>query len=248
MQTAIYAVIFYAVTALFAGGLLLRVYQYVKTPVPLKVVTTPAPMTRAGAAFRVLREVAVFESLFKSNKWIWLFGIAFHGALVLVLFRHLRYFMEPVLLPVQLAQPFGIYAGFAMVGALLALWARRVLIARMRYISDAFDHLILLLLILIGGSGLAMKFVVRTDIVAVKGFFLGLMSFDVHPLPADPILLTHLALVAVLMAVFPFSKLLHAPGVFFSPSRNQADNPRERRYAPPAPRPQRRKEAGHGAR
>jgi nitrate reductase gamma subunit len=180
----------------------------------------------------VLREVAVFESLFKSNKWIWLFGIAFHGALVLVLFRHLRYFMEPVLLPVQLAQPFGIYAGFAMVGALLALWARRVLIARMRYISDAFDHLILLLLILIGGSGLAMKFVLRTDIVAVKGFFLGLMSFDIHPLPADPILLTHLALVAMLMAVFPFSKLLHAPGVLFSPSRNQADNSRERRYAP----------------
>jgi nitrate reductase gamma subunit len=232
VQTAIYAVIFYAATALFAGGLLLRVYQYVKTPVPLKVVTTPAPMTRAGAAFRVLREVAVFESLFKSNKWIWLFGIAFHGAMALVLFRHLRYFMEPVLLPVRLAQPFGIYAGFAMVGALLALWARRVLIARMRYISDAFDHLILLLLILIGGSGLAMKFVVRTDIVAVKGFFLGLMSFDIHPLPADPILLTHLAFVAMLMAVFPFSKLLHAPGVFFSPSRNQADNPRERRYAP----------------
>jgi hypothetical protein len=34
------------------------------------------------------------------------------------------------------------------------------------------------------------------------------------------------------MIVFPFSKLLHAPGVFFSPSRNQADNSRERRYAP----------------
>jgi hypothetical protein len=33
------------------------------------------------------------------------------------------------------------------------------------------------------------------------------------------------------MIVFPFSKLLHAPGVFFSPTRNQADNPREMRYA-----------------
>jgi nitrate reductase gamma subunit len=107
-----------------------------------------------------------------------------------------------------------------------------VVIARVRYISDPFDHLILLLLILIGASGLAMKFVVRTDIVALKGFFMGLMAFDIQPLPADPILLTHLGLVAVLMAVFPFSKMLHAPGVFFSPSRNQADNPRERRYAP----------------
>ena len=35
------------------------------------------------------------------------------------------------------------------------------------------------------------------------------------------------------MVVFPFSKLLHAPGVFFSPSRNQADDSRERRHVPP---------------
>jgi nitrate reductase gamma subunit len=232
VQTTIYAVVFYAVTVLFGGGLLLRIYQYLSTPVPLKIPVTPAPLTKAGAAFRVLREVALFESLFKSNKWIWLFGIAFHGALVLVLIRHVRYFTYYVPLPVELAQPFGIYAGFAMVGALLALWFRRVWIARVRYISDAFDHLILLLLILIGGSGLAMKFVMRTDIIAVKAFFLGLMSYDIQPLPDDPVLLVHLALVALLMAVFPFSKMLHAPGVFFSPSRNQADNPREVRYAP----------------
>jgi nitrate reductase gamma subunit len=232
VQTTIYAVIFYAATALFAGGLLLRIVEYLKTPVPLKVVQTPAPITRAGAAFRVLREVVLFESLFKSNKWIWILGYAFHGALALVLFRHVRYFMYHVPLPVELVQPFGIYAGFVMVAALFALWFRRVALARVRYISDAFDHLILLLLILIGTSGLAMKFAVRTDIVAVKAFFLGLMRFDIQPLPADPPLLAHLAFVALLMAVFPFSKLLHAPGVFFSPSRNQADNPREKRYAP----------------
>ena len=59
---------------------------------------------------------------------------------------------------------------------------------------------------------------------------LGLMRLEVLPLPADPILLVHLTLVAVLMMVFPFSKLLHAPGLFFSPTRNQVDDPRE---APP---------------
>jgi hypothetical protein len=32
------------------------------------------------------------------------------------------------------------------------------------------------------------------------------------------------------MIVFPVSKLLHAPGVFFSPTRNQVDNPREKRH------------------
>jgi hypothetical protein len=35
------------------------------------------------------------------------------------------------------------------------------------------------------------------------------------------------------MIIFPISKLLHAPGVFFSPSRNQVDNPREKRHLAP---------------
>ncbi len=70
----------------------------------------------------------------------------------------------------------------------------------------------------------------HTDIVGVKAFFLGLMRFDWQPLPDHPALYVHLFLVAALMIVFPFSKLLHAPGVFFSPSRNQADDPRERRH------------------
>jgi hypothetical protein len=32
------------------------------------------------------------------------------------------------------------------------------------------------------------------------------------------------------MVVFPISKLLHAPGLFFAPTRNQRDNPREQRH------------------
>ncbi len=32
---------------------------------------------------------------------------------------------------------------------------------------------------------------------------------------------------------FPFSKLMHAGGVFFSPSRNQRDNVRDQRHVNP---------------
>jgi len=64
----------------------------------------------------------------------------------------------------------------------------------------------------------------------LKAFALGLMRLSPQPVPGDPILLAHLAMVAFLMIIFPISKLLHAPGVFFSPTRNQADNPRERRH------------------
>ncbi len=179
------------------------------------------------------REVVLFESLFKSNKWIWVFGWTFHVGLFLVLARHLRYFTDPTWFWVEWIQPFGIYGGMAMVAGLGGLWARRVFVERIRYISTPSDHLILALLVGIGLSGLAMKYVAHTDIVSVKAFFLGLMRFDWQPLPDDGVLYLHLSLILTLMVIFPISKLLHAPGIFFSPTRNQVDDSREKRHLAP---------------
>lgn len=232
MLTAIFATLFYLATAILLVGLALRIRLYAKTPAPLKIPTTPAPITRGGVVLRMAREVALFESLFKSNKWTWAFSWIFHVSLAVVLFRHLRYFLQPVPEIVAIMQPVGVLAGLSMVAGLLALWGRRLVVERIRYITGPSDHLMLALLVMIGISGLSMKFVAHTDIVAVKAFFLGLMYFDWQPLPSDINLLVHLSLVLTLMIVFPFSKLLHAPGVFFSPTRNQADDSRERRYAP----------------
>jgi len=228
--TIFFAFLFYFATAVLVGGIVFRVWVYFKTPAPLKIPTTPAPITRSGVAFRLFREVTLFESLFKSNKWIWIFGWMFHFALLLVLLRHLRYFTEPVWWWVELIQPFGKYAAFAMMAGLGGLLARRILVDRVRYITSPSDLLMLGLLFLIGISGAMMTFVSKADIINVKAFFLGLMRFDLQLFPAHPALVIHLFLVAGLMIIFPFSKLLHAPGVFFSPSRNQVDNPREKRH------------------
>ena len=115
---------------------------------------------------------------------------------------------------VLMIQWVGSYASFAMFAGLAGLWARRVLVDRIRYISAPSDHLMLALLLAIAGSGLVMKHSEHTDIVSLKAFSLGLVSFDWQPLPADAPLLVHLSLVIILMLIFPFSKLLHAPGVF----------------------------------
>lgn len=230
MLSTVYAVLFYIATAVLTAGLIYRIWLYARTPAPLKIPTTPAPVTQSGVVVRMAKEVVFFESLFKSNKWTWLFGWVFHAALLLVLLRHLRYFTEPVWFWVDWVQPFGLYAGFAMLAGLAALWVRRFAVERIRYISSPSDHLMLLLLIGIAASGLMTRFVAHTDIVSLKAFVLGLIYFDWQPIPTDPVLLIHLGLVLVLMVIFPFSKLLHAPGVFFSPSRNQVDNAREQRY------------------
>ncbi|SDD12102.1 respiratory nitrate reductase subunit gamma [Ruegeria marina] len=233
MLGTVYAILFYVATLILLIGVVRKIRIYARVPAPLKIPTTPAPKTRGGVILRVIREVVLFESLYKSNKWIWLFGWVFHMALWLVLARHLRYFTQPVWGWVEVVQPLGTYAGFAMLAGLAGLWARRILVERIRYISNPSDHLMLALLMGIGASGAMTRFVAHTDIVAVKAYMLGLMRFRVGDLPNDPTLLVHLGLVIVLMIVFPISKLLHAPGVFFSPSRNQIDNPREVRHVAP---------------
>ena len=231
--TILFALLFYAAFLVLALGTAYRIWGYARVPAPLKIPTTPAPITRGGVALRLVREVVLFESLFKAGLWLWLAGWVFHAGLALVLARHLRYFTEPVWGWVAFLQSFGVYAGFALVAGLAGLWVRRIFVARVRYVSTPSDHLMLALLLAIALSGLAMKFVAHTNIVGVKAFFLGLLYFDWQPLPADGVLYVHLALVALLMLVFPYSKLLHAPGIFFSPSRNQLDDSREHRHLAP---------------
>ncbi len=232
--TGFYALFFYVAVLMFLVGVGYKIYEYARTPAPLKVPTMPAPLTSHGVAWRLFTEVVFFKSLFRSNKWIWMLGWLFHVCLLLVLLRHLRYFIDPVWLWVDLLQPFGKYAAFGMVAGLVGLLARRIVVERIRYISNPSDYIMLILLLIIGMSGSMMTFVKHTDIVQLKAALLGFLSLNwQYNLPADPILFVHLTAVFALMIVFPFSKLLHAPGVFFSPSRNQVDNAREKRHLAP---------------
>jgi nitrate reductase gamma subunit len=162
----------------------------------------------------------------------------FHFALLLALFRHLRYVISPdsIFMPLighEIVQSFGMYAGFAMLAGLGGLFARRIFVDRVRYISSPSDYAMLLLIMGIAGTGMLMSFVEHTDIVLLKEFMLGLLAFNIQPLPTDLLLLVHLGLVIALMVIFPISKLLHAPGVFFSPTRNQVDNSRTKRHLAP---------------
>lgn len=234
-MSTLFAILFYFATLVFVVGTVYRIGVYTRTPAPLKIPTTPAPITNGGVVLRMMREVFLFESLFKANLWTWGLGWLFHASLALVLLRHLRYFTDPVWGWVAFIQPFGMYAGITMLLGVAGLWARRIFVERIRYISTPSDHLMLALFMAIAVSGLMMKFFAHTDVIAVKGFMLGLMHFDAFhsdspALPSSIALYAHLSLVALLLMIFPVSKLLHAPGLFFSPSRNQADNSRDKRH------------------
>lgn len=229
----LFSVLLYIAALVFVLGVGRKMWSYARTPAPLKIPTTPAPTSRLGVVGRLVREVVFFESLFKASKWTWVFGWLFHAGLFLALLAHLRYFTEPVWGWVALLAPLSRYAGIAMVIGLLGLLARRVLVDRVRYISAPSDFLMLIFLLMIAGTGLGMRFFFHTDIVSVKQFALAWLAFDFASLPGSAILFLHLLLVVILLLIFPFSKLLHAPGLFFSPGRNQIDNPRERRHITP---------------
>lgn len=237
MLLSCYTFFAYFAIVIFTFGILCKVWKYAIIPNPLKIPLTPAPTNAIGVIFRMVFEVAFFKSLFKSNKFTWLGGCAFHLALLVVLASHIRFFVSPVPEPIMLLQTFlqsiGIFIGLLFITPLVYLFIRRVWVDRTRFVSIFADYFVLILLFLIGLSGITMKYLIRPDLFAVKTFILGLISFSPEPMPTNPIFITHFTLILVLLIYFPFSKLMHGCGIFFSPTRNQIDNPREKRLVNP---------------
>lgn len=220
------SLLLYFALLVFLVGLVRQLIVYARTPQPLKVPTMPAPRTRIGVLGRLTREIVFFESLFKASLWTWLFSWLFHAGMVFTLLVHLRYLTDPTWGWVAALIPFNKVASVCMVIGLTGLLVRRCCVDRVRFISTPSDYLMLVFLLGIPLSGIAMRVWTDTDYGAVTEFARALVRLTPQALAGHSVLLLHVVFVSVLLLVFPFSKLLHAPGVFFSPSRNQRDNSR----------------------
>jgi nitrate reductase gamma subunit len=217
-----------------------------------------APHTTGAVLKRMFLEVFLFRSLFRntrmkiqdgnavygSTKWLWLGALAFHYAFFTILIRHLRFFLEPVpalIAAMDKADSFfqiglpPMYQTDAVIFAALAfLLARRLFEPQVRYISFTSDFFPLLLIGAIAITGVLMRYFVRVDVTAIKQLAMSLATFSpAVPAGVGSLFFAHLFLICVLLASFPFSKLLHAPGVFMSPTRNLANNSREVRHINP---------------
>lgn len=225
----------YFATFAFVAGLLWKLFGYLRTPMPLPHALTPAPITEAGSVLRVLGDVTLFPNLFKADKWLWGGAWIFHIALAAVLFRHIRYITYPVPGIVLYMETVALFFGSLFGSAALFLFWRRLGLPHTLYISNVPDYFVLVLLGLVAGTGLLVSYWLHVNIVDVKGFILGLMTFHPVEVPRHPLFLLHVFFVLVLMIYFPFSKLLHAGGVIFSPSRHQPFQVQEpgKRYVNP---------------
>ena len=178
------------------------------------------------------------------EKWLWLGSLAFHGAFLTVLLRHFRFFLEPVPVCLKLLEsldgflqvgvPGLMISGVVLLAAVTFLFLRRVLLPQVRYISLSTDFFPLFLIIAIACSGILMRYFTKIDIVAAKELTMGLVTLHpVIPAGIGAIFYVHIFLVSVLLAYFPFSKLMHLGGIFLSPTRNMTGNTRAVRHINP---------------
>ena len=187
--------------------------------------TVPAPgRSRAGtlrATVGAALDVLLLRRLFLANPLLWFGEWVFHAALLLVLLRHLRYFSEPVPAWVAWAQTPGWIAGFLLPAALLFVLLLRLLPGREPFSSRA-NLLLLLDLLGIAATGLALSALHRVDLVQVKLYALGVVTFRPAPPPADWLLAAHVALVLALVASIP-SHVLTAPLTLLDARRRERE-------------------------
>jgi nitrate reductase gamma subunit len=233
--TVVFVILGYIAIAVFIVGVLYKVWKYATTPAPLKIPQNPSPVTPAGVPPRIIMEVGLFKSLFKSNKLIWLGGYVFHLGLLLVFIKHLRFLFASTPYLINYITTFEMYAGAIMLVGLAYLFMMRIVVDRTKYISVMSDFILLVLLIAIALTGFISKHFIRVDVADAKQFMMGLITFNPQSMSADPMFIIHFSLVLLLLVYFPFSKLIHAVGLFFSPTRNQVDNPRDLKVPHRAP-------------
>jgi nitrate reductase gamma subunit len=264
----------YAAIVVLLVGLIYRVVKWAGAPVPFRIPTVcgqqkslpwikhsrfESPASGLQAVGRMALEILLFRSLFRntrvsltptqrvihqSDKLLWLGALAFHWCLLIILLRHLRYFLEPTPALVrylehldgffQLTAPTFLLSSALFAAALLFLLARRLLDPQVRYISLPADYFALFLLLGVAASGIFMRYITKTDLLAIKQLSMGLVTL--RPVVPEGVGLPfyfHLFLVCVLFAYFPFSKLMHMGGVFLSPTRNLANDNRMRRHVNP---------------
>lgn len=217
------------------------------------------PSTTLGVAGRMALEVLFFRSLFRNtkaelrtgprllygeNKWLWLAAMAFHWSFLVIFIRHLRLFMEPVPALVnllagvdgffQVGAPVLYVTDLVIIASLSYLLYRRLQDSQVRYLSLFTDYFALFLLLGLAATGILMRYFFRVDTVDAKQMAMGIATLrPVIPEGSSPLFFVHLFLLSLLLAYFPFSKLMHAPGVFLSPTRNLANNNRMRRHINP---------------
>lgn len=208
-------------------GIFYRVSNWNRTPVPHRQTLYPAPTTAAAANFKIGKELILFETIFKSDKllWIgsWIFHIGFAGALV----GHLigiptlgtQFALVPgisVELSELLSELLGTTVGIMLLFGLIVLLIRRLSIREVKILSDPMDYLDLFFLLAIVITGNWMRFLSPMEYIDAKNFVISIITFSPMVIPSNVTFLIHFTIALLFFMYFPFSKLMHFLGSVYT--------------------------------
>jgi len=175
---------------------------------------TPEPAF-AGIAWRGkacalgVGDVLFFVRLLMVNPALWIGEWLFHLSFLLVVGRHLRFFLNPIPAWVWFFQTPGMIAGYILPVTLIYILIIRLLSKHEKYSSPA-NTLFLCLVLVISTIGVLMHALFKPDIVDVKLFILGIMSFSPAAVPGSMLFMLHFCLILVLIPILP-SHIFTAP-------------------------------------
>jgi nitrate reductase gamma subunit len=219
----------YVALVVFLAGMIWRIRTWKRLAAP-PMTLFPAPPTQTDNAWNTAKEVLLFTSLFKGDRWLWVFAWVFHAVLALVFVGHFRVFtnVDGLLMALGMSEEAilamssgaGGAAGVVILVTAVLLLIRRMTVPRVREITGAADYLALLLIAAIIITGNMMRFgAEHFDLTLTRQYFADLATFG-NALNAaaleNNLFVVHMFLALLLILCIPFSKILHFGGIFFT--------------------------------
>jgi len=209
----------YGVYAAFWIRFFLHALLWWKAVAQPAAVQPPAPASSVKAWVFSARDVVLFWRLLKVNPGLWLGEWVFHVSFLLVALRHMRYFFDPVPEWIWWLQIPGLIAGYILPLSLLTILIIRLVSIREKYSSPA-NMVLLVLLLVISSLGLLLITLYRTDVVMVKLFIQGILSFSPAAAPDSILFLLHFSLALLLVPLLP-THILTAPLVMLEAKKRE---------------------------
>lgn len=226
----IVAILVYVAVVVFAAGMIYKIVIWAKTPrMQIHLGMFPKPKYGFIRFFKMLKDSFIFPQTIEVDRWMWVFAILFHLALLVALAGHFRLIREFTFVSNIIGQKNlnilgavgGGTMGIIMIFALIYYLFRRFA-SPYKDISVPEDFILIILLAAIIGLGDHMRFFGNIHTEEYRAYFLSILHFR----PAFPetlltsqtrwVLSWHVLSVNLFVIYFPFSKLVHVIGTFFA--------------------------------
>ncbi len=155
-----------------------------------------------------------FSGLYKRDKVLWLGSWSLHLGLLLIIVAHIRVILPPDLDPICLHIAL-IGSGLMTVSGTYLL-LRRIIVQRVREITDFRDYLAEIVLLFFSATAFLVVLDGGVSSETLRHYVSGLLTGTTAVIEVPHIFFWHMLAAQLLLIVIPFSHLLHLGGIFLS--------------------------------